>query len=226
MICHYTEETIFDLVNRQVGNFWPVKIEDTQLLSLHQALRRLDENFQARNSSVFFGGEGEGRFDVLHSVQYMVFLWTYANQLYRDGKADSATAVYYLNKVMHANDWFYAVELPPHFSAEHPLGSVMGRAQYGDYLFFYQNTTVGGNRDKAGNLSYPKLGHHVTLYSGAKILGNTTVGNYVIFGADAYAINETIPDNCIVFGKSPNLTIVQKDSEYIAERIAHLWREA
>ena len=75
---------------------------------------------------------------------------------------------------MHSNDWFYAVELPVHFLCEHPLGSVLGRAIYGDYLFVYQGTTVGGNRNK-GILSYPKIGTNVVLYANATILGNTVI---------------------------------------------------
>ena len=75
---------------------------------------------------------------------------------------------------MHSIDWFYAVELPVHFLCEHPLGSVLGRAIYGDYLFVYQGTTVGGNRNK-GILSYPKIGTNVVLYANATILGNTVI---------------------------------------------------
>ena len=45
---------------------------------------------------------------------------------------------------MNSVDLFYAIELPQKFGAEHPLGSVMGRAKYGDGFFFYQGCTVGG----------------------------------------------------------------------------------
>ncbi len=46
---------------------------------------------------------------------------------------------------MHSVDWFYAVDLPVHFLCEHPLGSVLGKASYGDYFLIYQGTTVGGS---------------------------------------------------------------------------------
>ena len=56
--------------------------------------------------------------------------------------------LYFLNKQMNGLDMFYAIELPKHFGAEHPVGSVMGRAKYSNGFFFYQGCTVGGTRDK------------------------------------------------------------------------------
>ena len=95
-------------------------------------------------------------FSPYHTVSWSVFLYYLSNTL-SDGGGEKHTpdreaeVVYYLNKVMHANDWFYGIQLPNHFWAEHPLGSVLGRAKYGDYFFVYQGTTVGGNR-KNGEL--------------------------------------------------------------------------
>ena len=123
---------------------------------------------------------------------------------------------------MHANDWFYAIDLPTHFHCEHPLGSVLGRATYGDYFFVYQGTTVGGNRSK-GKLFYPMIGTNVILYANATILGNTNIGNNVVVSADSFLINETIPDNCIVFGKSPNISIKEKSEDEIKEYTQHIW---
>lgn len=94
----------------------------------------MNEFFLQRTSNYFNDGI-EGIFKQEHTVEYMTFLYLLSNQLYKDGQEDLAARVYYLNKVMHSNDWFYAVNLPLHFSAEHPLGSVMGRAEYGDYFF-------------------------------------------------------------------------------------------
>lgn len=141
----------------------------------------------------------------------------------RGGGILEADIVYYLNKIMHANDWFYQIELPEHFMAEHPLGSVLGKAVYGDYLFIYQGTTVGGNR-KDGALLYPTLGNNVLLYANSTVLGNTQIGNNVIIAADTYLMNEIIPDNCIVFGKSPHIKMKIKDEKYIKDMTSHIWR--
>ncbi len=92
------------------------------------------------------------------------------------GEVLCAEQVYYLNKILHSVDWYYEIELPKHFMVEHPLGSVLGRAQYGDYLYIYQGVTIGGNvKLKTGELDYPTLGDNVLLYSNAKILGNSHI---------------------------------------------------
>ena len=170
--------------------------------------------------------DGNVQFSPYHSGSYSVFLYYLSNSLGKDGHNREAEVVYYLNKVMHANDWFYQVDLPKHFWAEHPLGSVLGRAQYGDYFFVYQGTTVGGNRkrqDGRNVLEYPRIGDNVTLYANSTVLGNTKIGNNVIISANSYLINEEIPDNCIVFGQSPNIIIKKKTEKEIQEMTEHIW---
>ena len=108
---------------------------------------------------------------------------------------------------MHSVDLFYAIELPSIWSAEHPLGSVMGRAKYSDKFFFYQGCTVGGTKDKKGNTFYPELEENVRMYANSSILGRCHIGKNVQIGAGALVKNQDVPDNCTVFGQSPNLII-------------------
>ena len=108
---------------------------------------------------------------------------------------------------MHSVDLFYAIELPSIWSAEHPLGSVMGRAKYSDNFFFYQGCTVGGTKDKEGNIFYPELEENVRMYANSSILGRCHIGKNVQIGAGALVKNQDVPDNSIVFGQSPNLII-------------------
>lgn len=108
---------------------------------------------------------------------------------------------------MHAVDLFYAIELPQIWSAEHPLGTVMGRAKYSNGFFFYQGCTVGGTKDKEGNIYYPVIEENVRMYSNSSILGNCHVGKDAQIGAGAIVKNQDIPEGSIVFGQSPNLII-------------------
>lgn len=124
---------------------------------------------------------------------------------------------------MHANDWFYQIDLPKHFMCEHPLGSVLGRAEYGDYLMIYQGTTVGGSR-KDGLLFYPVIGSNVLLYANSTVLGDCHIGNNVIISAESYLINEMIPNNSIVFGKSPNIQIKHVTEDKIKSMTSHIWK--
>lgn len=159
-------------------------------------------------------------FSVFNSVQYCIFLYQMARVSYEmDGDGVNAEKFYYLNKVMNSVDLFYAIKLPPIWGAEHPMGSVMGRAEYSDYFFFYQGCTVGGNK---GN--YPTLGRMVIMYSNSKILGHTEIGDNVIIAANTYIKDEKIPDNSIVFGQTPKLIIKQKTQEEIRNMVGHIWR--
>lgn len=115
------------------------------------------------------------------------------------------------------------INLPNHFLAEHPIGSVLGRAEYGDYFFVYQGTTVGGNR-KDGIIYYPTLGENVLMYANSTVLGNTKIGNNVIIAANSYLINEQIPNNCIVFGRSPDITIKVESEDKIKDMTSHIWK--
>lgn len=128
----------------------------------------------------------------------------------------AADLVYYLNKIMHSVDWYHEIELPDYFIAEHPLGSVLGRAKYSNYLLIYQGTTIGGSY-KGKRLYYPELGENVILYSGSSIIGKSHIGHDVIISANSCVKNEDIPPCSIVFGSSPNLTIKTKSREEIRE---------
>jgi serine O-acetyltransferase len=140
----------------------------------------------------------------------MIFLYFLSNTIYKTGGATSlCDKVYYLNKIMNSVDLLYAIELPVHWSAEHPLGSVMGRAKYGDKFFFYQGCTVGGSgrMDGNGNCIYPIIEENVTLYCNSTVLGKCHIGKNVRIGAGAIVKDQDIPDDCTVFGESPNLII-------------------
>lgn len=193
-------------------------------ISINSALRDMDNNFRGLSSEKFYNSSGMV-FNPYHSVTWMIFLYRLSWHLAHDYEniCKEADMVYYLNKILHSNDWFYMIDLPTHFFCEHPLGSVLGRAQYSDYLMIYQQCTIGGNR-KNGQLFYPVLGQNVCMYAGATILGNSVIGNNVIISGDSYLINEVIPDNAIVFGKSPDITIKRKSETEIKDMTSHIWK--
>ena len=143
-----------------------------------------------------------------NSVINCNYLYWLSKELYGI-HSSAADKVYYLNKMLNSVDLFYAIDLPEEWSCEHPLGTVMGRAKYGRHFFFYQGCTVGGNYNK-GVLEYPVIGENVTMYSNSKIIGNSVIGDNTLIAANAYIKNETIPENSIVFGQSPNLIIKQR----------------
>lgn len=211
-----------ELVIKQLGNFWSDIDEEIIQTSIQNALISIEQCFSGLPNKQFYDGK-EVVFSPYFSIHWMIFLYRLSNILYKiRGGTVAADQVYYLNKIMHSVDWFYATELPIHFLCEHPLGSVLGRAEYGDHFFVYQGTTVGGNRSN-GLLSYPTIGDNVILFANATVLGDTRIGNNVVISANTYLINEKIPDNCIVFGKSPEITVKVKTEEEIKKITQHIW---
>jgi len=58
----------------------------------------------------------------------------------------------------------------------------------GDYCTIFQGVTIGSVRGKGA----PRLGNHVVLAAGSKVLGNVSIGNFVFIGANAVVISDVI----------------------------------
>jgi serine O-acetyltransferase len=152
----------------------------------------------------YVDGAGDTTFSHLHAGQYAAFLYYTANSAFSClGDDDLATRLYLLNRMLFSIDVFYEVELPDVFYWEHPVGTVLGRARYGEYLTIYQHCTVGGNT----RLEYPELGRGVTLFAGATVLGSSTIGDDVQVSAGSVVLDETILAGMSVFGRSPDLVV-------------------
>ncbi len=73
----------------------------------------------------------------------------------------------------------------------------------GNNCTIYQQVTVGKEKDK-----FPIIGDNVTIYAGAKIIGNVKIGDNAVVGANAVVIKD-VPDNCVAVGVPAR--IVKKD---------------
>lgn len=86
-------------------------------------------------------------------------------------------------------------QIGKHFRVDHFHGVVIGPgAVLGNYCKLYQQVTIGQREGK-----FPKIGNHVTIYSGAKIIGDVEIGDYSIIGANA-VVNKDVPPNSVVAG--------------------------
>lgn len=216
MIYSISKEDIFNQIIRQLSNFFFVGDDDINYITSYfdEALYLCEENFK-QNPNKYFQVKTETsiepRFNPYHSVQYMIFLYYLANCIYKvEGSVPICDKIYYLNKIMNSVDIFYAVELPKCFGAEHPVGSVIGRASYADGFFFYQCCTVGGSFKKDGTIVYPVIEENVRMYANSTILGNSHIGKNTKIGAGAIVKDQDVPEDSIVFGESPNLIIKRK----------------
>lgn len=83
----------------------------------------------------------------------------------------------------------------------HPVGIVIGDGvTIGRRCIIYQGVTIGALRRGEGTACrYPKIGDGVTIYAGAKILGDIHVGDGAIVGANAVVIRD-VPAGAVVVG--------------------------
>jgi len=183
--------------------------------ALPEALAKSEHCF-AHSQNKYYWKEGEVYFSPFHSGQYCIFLYYLSHVVGQILKCcDLADRLYYLNKIMNSVDMYHAVKFPDVFDVDHPLGSVMGRAKYSNFFMFTQHCTVGNN-----NGIYPEFGENVTLFSGAKVIGDCRIGSNVLLAANVCVIDESIPDNSIVFGVSPHLEIKQLKPEYFVKNMS------
>ena len=101
--------------------------------------------------------------------------------------------------------WLTGVEIHPGakigngFFIDHGMGVVIGEtAEIGDYVTLFQGVTLGGTGKERGK-RHPTLGNHVVVGSGAKILGNITIGDFVKIGANSVVLR-SVPSNSTVIG--------------------------
>lgn len=81
------------------------------------------------------------------------------------------------------------------FWMEHYNGVVIGQgAVIGDDCIFYQQVTIGQKYNK-----YPVISNGVIVYAGAKVIGDITIGDNAIIGANAVVLKD-IPANSVVAG--------------------------
>jgi serine O-acetyltransferase len=94
---------------------------------------------------------------------------------------------------------------------DHPLGSIIGNATYSNGVFIQQGVTIGANK----GVVRPTFSGYVMLFTHAVVVGDCKIGKNVIISAKTYIKETDIPNNCIVFGQSPNLIIKPKSEEYM-----------
>ncbi len=167
---------------------------------LVRALERTEHCFSAIHRKYFREGDAL-KFDHLNGDQFSAFLYFLGNTVWRDSGSDGfPTRLFYLNKILHGLDLYFSVAMPDVFRLVHPVGTVLGRADYGNFLMVYQGCAVGANEHNV----YPRFGEGVVLFSRTSVLGDSQVGNNVVFGANTFLINSNVPDNSVVVGQYPN----------------------
>lgn len=103
--------------------------------------------------------------------------------------------------------FFTGIEIHPgatigkRFFIDHGMGVVIGETTViGDDCVLYQGVTLGGVGTGENKVKrHPTLLNNVMVSAGAKVIGDVTIGNNSIVGAQTVVLAD-VPDNCTVVG--------------------------
>ncbi|WP_322103809.1 hypothetical protein [Paraburkholderia sp. J41] len=197
-------------INAQLTTFFPDghAFEGADVdAALALALDRLEFCFR-HIAARGYNEAGAVTFSHLHSDQYCSFLYLLANSLWhRSGNRVICDKLTVLNRMLHSIFLSYKVELPKIFYFEHAVGSVLGHANYSDFLVVLQNVTV--------NTANPpmNIGKGVFLSAGAKLVGNHAVGDRTSIGVNTLVFNREIPSDSIAFTDESGAVRVRRRSK-------------
>lgn len=136
------ENNVQKILFRQLDNFWDGWNKEVISIKISQALGEMQENYLMSASTRLYK-DGDMVFNPMHTVTWAIFLYRLSRLLYLARNIYEADCVYYLNKIMNSVEWFYQVELPEHFMAEHPLG----RKCFGESSVLRLFVCISGNDD-------------------------------------------------------------------------------
>lgn len=89
----------------------------------------------------------------------------------------------------------------------HPNGVVIHQdARIGPNCLILQQVTIGVRSGQG----VPRIGGHVDIGAGAKILGPITIGDHVLIGANAVVLTD-VPDHCMAVGVPAVVMPIRRD---------------
>jgi serine O-acetyltransferase len=130
-----------------------------------------------------------------------VFLHRSAHWLHQRRLNRLAWIVVRMNQFLTSAEFEFNAIIGPGLMLPHPAGIVIGRGSViGSRSTLYQGVTLGASDWHSDRITaFPKVGHAVFIYAGAKIIGDITIGNNVVIGANSVVLQD-IPDNALAVG--------------------------
>ena len=100
-----------------------------------------------------------------------------------------------LGRIQGLVEIYYSAQIGRGLKINHGIGSVIGaRCVIGDNCLLHQGVTLG---DKDGGR--PIIGNNVIINAGAVVLGNITIGDDSIIGANTVCL-KSVPSHAICVG--------------------------
>ena len=210
-------------IGTQIEHFMPDGLYKSGMLTIRDievALQKIDKCFSHIRNSAYSDDAGNTFFSHLHADQYATLLVILACDIWKE-RQDKIVCdrIMYLNRVLHSFMMSYKCHLPDIFMLGHPVGSVIGNAEYSDYLYISQNCTINtGDRDADGSYT-PKIGKYFAMGAGAVLVGNKPIGDNCSIGAGAMLYDTALEDNSIVINNCGKMEIRKNRKSSLAAKL-------
>lgn len=155
----------------------------------------------------------KGRLQVmlLYSGLHAIWAYRFAHGMHRLGLRFLARAWSQFTRFITGVEIHPAARIGRRFFIDHGMGVIIGEtAVIGDDCLLYQGVTLGGTGNQSGK-RHPTLGNRVVVGSGAKVLGNISIGDNVRVGANSVVLHN-VPSNSTVVG-IPGRVVRRKASD-------------
>ena len=136
---------------------------------------------------------------LLYSGLHALWIYRVNHWLWMHGWRFVARAMSQVGRLITGIEIHPGAEIGHRFFVDHGMGVVIGETTIvGDDVTLYQGVTLGGTGKEVGK-RHPTLLDRVVVGSGAKILGNITVGRNCRIGAGSVVLRN-VPDDSTVVG--------------------------
>ena len=130
---------------------------------------------------------------------HSILLHRAAHRIYTAGFPLLARIVSQFNRTVTGIEIHPCANIGRRCFRDHGMGVVIGETtEIGDDVLLYQGVTLGGTGKEKGK-RHPTIGNNVVIGTGAKILGNITIGDHTKIGAGSVVIR-SVPEHSTVVG--------------------------
>jgi serine O-acetyltransferase len=200
-------------VGKQLDHFFPDKYRFAGAdidAAFDEALDRIEYCFRFVALPGYVQ-DGQSIFSHLHSDHYSHFLYYFGNSLWkRSDNMPICSKLTLLNKSLNGLFCSHKLALPDIFHLEHPVGTVIGHAQYSNFLVILQNVTINTNLAL-------KIGEGVVFSAGATVVGSKPIGTRSSIGSNTLVFDTEIPADSVVFSGSDGVTVRPRTKAYLAQ---------
>lgn len=213
-----------DYIKCQMENLFPDKNTSRYFqgndvdMAIDRAFERMEYCFKYITNTAYSDDKGQTYFNYLHSDQYAAFIYWFSNSLWKISQnkliCDKALL---LNKTLNTLFLSYKCHMPDIFYLAHPFGTIIGNADYSDFLVVSHGVTINTGEPINGRQT-PKLGKGLFLAAGAKIIGEETIGDRVTVGVDAVVFRKEIENDKLVIRDDNGKIIIMENKKLIQQK--------